>query len=136
MIKISANRVSIGKLYQTSPLTVWDLITDTDKWPQWGPTVKGVQYPERIIREGARGMVLTALGIWLPFVITECEYGRFWRWNVASISATGHRIQATEAGGCKLWFEVPIIAAPYTLVCQMALRRIENLLSETGNASD
>ena len=28
MIKISANRVSVGKLYHTSPQLIWDLITD------------------------------------------------------------------------------------------------------------
>jgi hypothetical protein len=74
--------------------------------------------------------VLTAFGIWLPFVITEYEHVCFWSWEVADVKATGHRIQAIETGGCYLWFEVPMIAAPYTLVCQMALGRISNLLSE------
>jgi len=55
---------------------------------------------------------------------------KFWSWKVAAIKATGHRIQTTETGKCCLWFEVPIIAAPYTLICQMALGRIANLLCE------
>jgi hypothetical protein len=130
MLKISSTRISVGKLYHSSPLLVWELITDTVQWPRWGPTVKRVQSPERRIRKGSRGKVLTALGIWLPFVIDEYEHACFWSWKVAAIKATGHRIQTTETGNCCLWFEVPVIAAPYTLICQMALGRIENLLCE------
>ena len=128
MIKISANRLCVGKLYRASPLLVWDVITDTAQWPQWGPTVKSVQLPERFIRQGSRGRVLTVSGIWFPFVVYEYEHARFWRWKVANIKATGHRIQAGETGGCYLWFDVPMAAAPYALICQMALVRIENLL--------
>ena len=135
MIKISATQVSVGKFYLALPLIVWDLITDTVKWPQWGPTVKRVQCPERFIRKGTQGQVLTAFGIWLPFVITEYEHASFWSWNVASVKATGHRIQAARTGGCYLWFELPIIAAPYTLVCQIALGRIKNLLCESATST-
>jgi len=130
MIEISANRVSIGKYYRASPRRVWDVVTDTAQWPLWGPTVKRVQLPERFIRQGSRGQVLTVSGICLPFVVNEYEHARFWRWKVANIKATGHRIQAAENGGCYLWFDVPILAAPYALVCQMALVRIENLLCQ------
>ena len=128
MIKISANRVSVGKFYHTSPQVVWDLITDTTQWPQWGPTIKSVQFPERFIRQDSTGRVLTAFGIWLPFVVHEYEHASFWRWKVANIKATGHRIQANETGGCYLWFDVPILAAPYALICQVALMRIDNLI--------
>ena len=130
MIKISLARVSIGKFIQASPLIVWDLITDTVQWPLWGPTVKKVRFPQRFIRKDSKGQVLTIFGIWLPFVITEYEHARFWSWNVASIKATGHRIQPIETGGCSLWFDVPMIAVPYSLVCQMALCRIEKILCE------
>lgn len=122
--------MSVGKFYPASPLLVWNLITDTTQWPRWGPTVKRVQFPERFIRKDSSGQMLTAFGIWLPFDIDEYEHACFWSWKVAAIKATGHRIQAIETGGCYLWFEVPMIAAPYALVCQMALGRIENLLCE------
>jgi hypothetical protein len=128
MIKLSANLVGIGKFFHASPPLVWDLITDTAHWPQWGPTVKRVQFPDRFIRKGSRGRVLTIFGIWLPFVVDEYEHENFWRWRVATIKATGHRIQPNETGGCYLWFEVPMIAAPYALICQMALRRTGRLL--------
>jgi hypothetical protein len=130
MLKISSTRISVGKLYHSSPPLVWELITDTAQWPRWGPTIKRVRFPERFIRKGSSGQVLTALGIWLPFAIDEYEHASFWSWKVAAIKATGHRLQASETGGCYLWFEVPMVAAPYALVCQMALWRIENLLCE------
>jgi len=119
--------VSVGKFYPASPLLVWNLITDTTQWPRWGPTVKRVQSPERFIRKGSSGKVLTAFGIWLTFDIDKYENGSFWSWKVASTRATGHRIQPTKRG-CILWFEVPIIAAPYILICQLALNRIQILL--------
>jgi hypothetical protein len=96
-----------------------------------GTAVKRVHCPELFIYKGTQGQVLTAFGIWLSFVITEYDHACFWSWNVASIKATGHRIQTVKTGGCYLWFEVPIIAAPYILVCQMTLGRIKNLLSES-----
>ena len=134
MIKISSTRISVGKFYHASPLVVWNLITDTAKWPLWGPTVKGVQLPERFIRNGSKGRVLTVFSIWVPFVIVKFEDGCFWSWKVASISATGHRIQPAD-GGCNLWFDIPIIAAPYFIVCQVALNRIQNLLSESAGTN-
>ncbi len=134
MIKISATHICPGKFYSTSSRIVWDIITDTAKWPRWGPTVKDVHLPERFIRNGSEGRVLTLFGIWAPFLIDKFEEGRFWSWKVASINATGHRIQAVD-GGCNLWFDVPIIAAPYALVCQIALNRIQKLLHETTGSN-
>ena len=130
MIKISKNQLSVGKMYPTPPLIIWDLITDTTQWPRWGPTVKAVRSSERYIRKTSEGQVLTVVGIWLPFIITDFKHECFWRWKVASVKATGHRLQPTDTGGCLLWFEVPIIAAPYLMICQMALKRIEEILSD------
>ena len=128
MFKISQNRLNVGKLLDFAPNMVWDLLTDTDKWTSWGPTLKEVDCRERFIRKGSNGKVLTIFGCWLPFVITEYKHASFWDWEVASLRATGHRVESIESGGCKLWFEVPIIAAPYAFICQLALRRIETLL--------
>lgn len=134
MIKISATHICLGKFYRASPRVVWDIITDTAKWPCWGPTVKDVQLPERFIHYGSKGRVLTLFGIWAPFVIVKFDDGSFWSWKVASINATGHRIQSMHRD-CNLWFEVPIIAAPYVLVCQVALNRIQYMLFETTGSN-
>ena len=127
MLKISKTHINVGKMFLASPDTIWDLITDTTQWPKWGPTVKAVRNSERYIHKGSQGQVLTAVGLWLPFVITEYEHISFWSWKVASVSATGHRLKPTNTGGCHLWFEVPIIAAPYLVVCQIALNRLEGI---------
>ena len=132
MLKIAKTRIDVGKMFFASHRTIWDLITDTSKWSQWGPTVKAVRCSERYIRQGSRGKVLTAVGLWLPFIITEYEPERFWHWKVASIKATGHRVQPTETGNTYLWFEVPIIAAPYLAICRVALNRIEEILTSDG----
>ncbi len=129
MLKIARADINVGKMFLASPHTIWDLITDTTQWLRWGPTVKAVRHTERYIRKGSRGQVLTVMGIWLPFEISRYEHECFWSWKVASIRATGHRLQPTDTGGCCLWFEVPLIAAPYLVICQMALNRIEDILA-------
>ena len=112
MVKISGAHINVGKMFLASPHTIWDLITDTTQWPRWGPTVNAVRNSERHIRKESRGHVLTVVGYWLPYEITDYRHENYWSWKVASISATGHRIQPTDTGGCCLWFEVPVIAAP------------------------
>jgi hypothetical protein len=70
--------------------------------------------------------VRTVLGAWLPFEVTEFTEGRSWRWRVAGLPATSHLVEP-RPGGCRVTFGVPFAAAPYALVCQEALRRIERL---------
>ncbi len=106
---------------------VWDLLTDTQQWPKWGPSVTGVRCADRFIRQGSRGEVRTALGLWLPFAITEFTPTKRWSWRVSGIAATGHRVETVEGGGCRLVFEVPLLAAPYGLVCRLAARRISRM---------
>ena len=129
MFELSSSHVSVGKYLNASPSETWSLLTDTHKWPDWGPTVLKVESVNRFIGPGSKGRVKTAVGIWLPFTITAYEERRYWRWKVASIKATGHRVIAYSEGGCALWFDTPIFAAPYVLVCQLALNRFEKLLS-------
>ena len=130
MLKISSELISVGKMFSASPDILWDLITDTSQWPRWGPTVRAVRTSERYISQGSEGQVLTALGIWLPFVVTDYENECFWNWKVASVRATGHRLQSVKAGGTILWFEVPVMAFPYIAICRMALTRIADCVAE------
>ncbi len=131
MINISKKCISVGKTFSASSDILWDLITDTSQWPRWGPTVKAVRTSERYIGEGSEGQVLTPLGIWLPFVVTDYEHEYFWNWKVASVRATGHRLQIADAGNATLWFEVPVIAFPYIAICRMALTRIADCVAES-----
>lgn len=107
---------------------MWHVITDTHCWVQWGPSVTAVACDERYIRGGSQGRIKTLLGFWVPFVVTTYEHGRYWHWRVRGIPATGHRVEPLAAERCRLVFEVPVWAAPYTIICGLALQRIARLL--------
>lgn len=106
---------------------LWALLVDTEAWSQWGPSVTGVEIDRRMLRSASTGRVHTVLGISLPFRVTVFEEGRYWRWKVAGIRATGHRITPLGAFGTLLTFEVPWWAAPYALVCKVACARLARL---------
>jgi hypothetical protein len=97
---------------------VWNLLVDTGRWPEWGPSVLAVDCRERLIRAGTVGRLRTPLGIWIPFVITDFDAPRLWRWRVAGMPATGHRIESLDAERTRLVFELPAIAFPYAAVCR------------------
>ena len=107
--------------------TIWRLIVDTQTWPKWGPSVRAVDYPTRFIGPNGKGRVQTAVGLWLPFQITDWEEGRAWSWTVAGIPATGHRVHSINPNRCQLTFTVPSWAPFYVPVCATALRRLEAL---------
>jgi hypothetical protein len=112
---------------QAPATTAWRLLTDTQAWPQWGPSVRAVDSPVRFIAAGTRGRVQTALGAWLPFRVTRWESDVFWAWSVAGIPATGHRVTLISATTCEVAFTVPAWAPFYLPVCHAALRRLNRL---------
>jgi len=130
MIRLGFPDMKIGRTVPASPEVVWDLLTDTVRWTEWGPSVRAVACVGRYIRKGSRGWVGTPLGFKLPFLVTEWEEGRYWRWRVAGIRATGHRVEPRGRSSCLLLFEVPLFAGPYLLVCKVALDRITALCGE------
>ena len=131
MIRLGFPDMKICRTVPASPEAVWDLLTDTVRWTEWGPSVRAVACVERYIRKGSRGWVGTPLGFKLPFVVTEWEEGRYWRWRVAGIRATGHRVEPRARNSCLVLFEVPLVAAPYLVVCKVALDRIAGLCRES-----
>jgi hypothetical protein len=106
---------------------VWSILIDTQAWPRWGPSVRAVEHDGRFIRPGSRGRVQTAIGIRLPFLVTEFVDGEYWAWEVAGIPATGHRVSPVRDDQCRLYFDVPLLAAPYLAVCRAAVRRIRGM---------
>lgn len=118
--------LTVARTVQVDPAVVWELLVDTSRWPEWGPSVSDVDLPGGRIGPGAAGRVRTAVGMWLPFRVSEFHDGRSWSWRVAGIAATTHGIDPVP-GGCRVTFGTPIAAAPYALVCSEALRRIERI---------
>ncbi len=110
--------------------TAWELLIDTRRWPEWGPSVTRVDCADRCIGPGTVGRVQTAFGPWLSFQITEFIAGQYWHWKVAGIPATGHRVLSIGPSLCRVVFEVPVLAAPYLVVCRLAAQRIKNILEE------
>lgn len=105
--------------------TVWTILTDTDQWPEWGPSVTDVDAPQRSIEAGTTGRIRLPGGVWLPFEITE--WGEYhWGWDVARVPATGHHVRATDRG-CRVGFELPLYGAVYAPVCRRALDELERL---------
>jgi hypothetical protein len=112
---------------------VWNLVADTSRWPEWGPSVRAVQASQRRVSPGVVGRVRVAAGVWVRFEITTFEPGRAWGWRVAGVAATGHRVEPLGPRRCRAVFEVPAWAAPYALVCRVALRRLARLaIREAG----
>lgn len=111
--------------------TVWGLLVDVGRWPQWAPSVRRAELDGGVTKLalGVRGTVWTAVGVPMPFVVTAFEPGRRWDWAVAGVPATGHQVREIP-GGCRVVFDVPWWAAPYLTVCAVALGRIGRLAAQ------
>lgn len=121
----SGYRLLVWRSVDAPAERVWDIFRDTARWSAWGPSLTAVEASDRHIVSGTTGRVRTVFGVWLPFTVQTVTATR-WTWTVAGIPATGHRVEARDAG-CRAGFEVPLIVAPYVLVCWLALRAIEDL---------
>jgi len=108
----------------------WKLLTDTSRWPEWGPSVSRVESAEQYISPGSTGRVQTIIGVWLPFRVTEFGAGQSWGWEIAGIPATGHRVESLGSDRCRVVFEIPLLAAPYLAVCRLAAQRIRGILEK------
>ena len=120
--------MAFSKIVDVPSTLVWETMIDTHVWNLWGPSIIAVDSPERLIKLGATGRIRTIFGVWLPFRITSFKPKKYWEWQVGGMSATGHRIEPLAPERCRLSFTVPVWAAPYGIVCHIALNRIDRLL--------
>jgi hypothetical protein len=121
-------RFEVSKELPVPADRAWSLLVDTERWPEWGPSVRSVECADREIGVGTTGYVETPLGIRIPFEITACEPYR-WTWRIARIPATGHRVESLGPERCRVIFEVPLLAGAYVPVCRRALSRIDEIAS-------
>lgn len=122
---ISSRTTDVARTIDAPAEVVWDLLVDTRRWPEWGPSVTDVECKDRRIYAGSTGRVQVIGGVWIPFEVTYLDAYR-WTWAVAGIPATGHRVEPYN-GSCRAVFEVPLLAAGYAPVCRLALSRIARL---------
>ena len=120
----------VAREVHVPPTTAIRRLRDTRTWSEWSPSIRGVESDDRFVREGTRGRVRIA-GAWIPFEVTGFS-GRQWRWRVAGIPATGHRVEAYagDSERCRVAIEVPIVAAGYVPVCRRALDRFATLVED------
>lgn len=78
------------------------------------------------IKKGSQGRLKTLIGLWVSFVVTEYEPGKYWSWRVSGIPATGHKVETGGKETCTLVF----FFAPYILVCKIALDRIASIAEQ------
>lgn len=127
--------VEVHRVIHAPPARCWAWLTEFDRWPDWGPSVRAVEPPGAAVTLGLQGRVQTAAGPWVPFEITEytplTEVGGSWAWRVGGVAATTHAV-APHPRGARVTFGVPAWAAPYALVCQLALRRIARGVEASG----
>ena len=126
-------RLVVSRVIDAPADDAWTLLTDTDRWPEWGPSVRDVDTSQRVIDGETSGRVKLPGGIWLPFEITSCV-DRRWTWTVARLPATGHFVRG-QGRGCRVGFELPVLASGYAPICVRALGQVERTLmpeSENG----
>ncbi len=129
MVALQSGRWVVQRHMRVPPEVVWHLLTDTDAWPLWGPTVKRAHIDGGAVVEGARGTVVTPVGVPLPFLITRVDPEHSWSWSVAGVPATSHEVEPV-LGGCVARMTTPPWAPAYLPVLEIALRRIERLAAE------
>ncbi|MFC6953661.1 SRPBCC family protein [Halorubellus litoreus] len=135
----SGRRYAVSREYAVPPERAWTVLAETAHWPTWGPTVSAVRPADATVKEGLTGEAQVLGGPWVPFEVTAVEGDadgdvRRWTWSVARIPATGHRVERVhrDAGGdgCRVVFEVPLLAGGYVPVCQRALAALATEFEE------
>lgn len=121
-------RLVVSRTIDAPADEAWELLIDTRRWPDWGPSVRAVDADRRVIDGETSGRLELPGGLWLPFEITSCV-DRRWTWEVARVPATGHFVEQRETG-CRVGFELPVLASGYAPVCVRALEKIERLVCE------
>jgi len=124
----AGRRLVVRRAVDAPRASVWDVLIDTGRWPEWGPSISAVESSARHIQAGTTGRVRLLGTVWLPFEITGCADYR-WTWDVARIDATGHFVEP-HPDGAVVGFEMPVLAAGYVPVCRRACARIDRLASD------
>lgn len=127
MITYRDRELLVGREYDVPASLLWEILTDTRQWPLWGPSLTQVECSDRFITVGSSGRVRTVLGIWLPFTITGFKHMQYWGWRIGRFNATGHQLTLLQPERCRLTFSMPWWAAPYLVVCFIALQRIKKI---------
>ncbi|WP_250038319.1 SRPBCC family protein [Paractinoplanes maris] len=80
---------------------VWDRYARPERWPEWSPQIRAVDYPEAVLRAGVSGTVRGPLGFPVRFRVLTVTPPRAWSWVVSAAGVRltlWHTVEATERG--------------------------------------
>jgi uncharacterized protein YndB with AHSA1/START domain len=84
--------------------TVWAVLTDVERWPEWTASVSSVCRPRSgPLAVGERVVVAQPRLPTLTYTVTEVDDGRSFTWEAGSAAARGvgeHVLTPRIAGGC------------------------------------
>ena len=145
-------RLHVSRTIDVPAAAVWDLLTDTDQWPTWGPSIRAATCETPVFGLGSTGTVTAVGGLRLAYTVTAFEPGQSWSWRIhrrtqrprekrdgggverlrgswwsGGVPATDHSVEDVGPGRCRVTFGVPAVLWPYLAVCAVALRRIDRL---------
>lgn len=124
-------RITVRRRVEAPADVVWEVLTDTERWPDWGPPVTDVDYPDGEIVPDTTGDV-EALGVLdVPFRIEDVD-DEVWTWTAwgRTPPADGHRVEPIGDDACRVTLELPLWAPWYVPLCVVALRNVAGLVED------
>jgi hypothetical protein len=124
-------RFRLSKTLQCEPEVPWKLLTEVKYWPEWGPLLTNVDYPDPTIKQGTRVRVQLIGFIKVPFDIDRVT-DELWTWSLfgGTPPADGHRVEAVDNYRSRVSFELPLWAPFYLPICALGLRKIQSLIKQ------
>ncbi|AEV87096.1 hypothetical protein ACWT_6079 [Actinoplanes sp. SE50] len=111
---------------------VWDSYVRPQRWPEWSPQIRSVDYPAETLRPHTGGVVHGPVGLRAGFRITGVDPAgpvRSWTWSVSMLGVRlvlRHTVEPV-AGGTRTGLTVdgpaPLVIG-YLPVARSALRRL------------
>ncbi|MBM2615866.1 SRPBCC family protein [Actinoplanes sp. LDG1-06] len=108
---------------------VWERYVRPDRWAEWSPQIRSVEFPEATLRAGLEGVVHGPAGVRARFRVLRVDAPRAWSWVVRAggVQLTlWHTVEAV-AGGTRTLLAVegpaPVVLL-YLPVARFALTRL------------
>lgn len=114
------------------PNDVWDCYVRPERWPEWSPQIRSVDYPGETLSPQTVGVVHGPVGLRVAFQVMAVDATppvRSWSW---SVSAAGvrlvlwHTVEAVAAGtrtGLTVQGFAPVVLG-YLPIARLALHRL------------
>ncbi|MFI1990928.1 SRPBCC family protein [Actinoplanes sp. NPDC020271] len=111
---------------------VWESYVRPQRWPQWSPQIRAVDYPGETLRPGTGGVVHGPAGLRVRFRVLAVDPTgpvRSWSWAVSVAGlrlVLRHTVESVDAGtrtGLTVDGPAPVVLS-YLPVARWALRRL------------